>query len=63
MFAQELAAEADLLIKRSALEQLTGAAIGNLKSLSSQANIEIVAKERKIKLKNNEKPKNLILKI
>jgi outer membrane protein len=57
--AQELAAEADLLIKRSALEQLTGASIGNLKSLSSQAKIEIVAKERKIKLKNNQKPQKV----
>ena len=54
--AQELAAEADLQIKRSALEQLTGTNIGNLKSLSSQAKIEIIAKERKIKLKNNQKP-------
>ncbi len=54
--AQELAAEADLLIKRSALEQLTGTSIGNLKSLSSQAKIEIIAKDRKIKLKNNQKP-------
>ncbi|MEO0047185.1 MAG: hypothetical protein RLZZ410_144 [Pseudomonadota bacterium] len=57
--AQELAAEADLLIKRSALEQITGSSIGNLKSLSSEAKIEIVAKERKIKLKNNEKPKKI----
>ena len=57
--AQELAAEADLLIKRSALEQLTGTAIGNLKSLSSQAKIEIIAKERKIKLKNNQKPQKV----
>jgi outer membrane protein len=56
VIAQELAAEADLLIKRSALEQLTGSNIGNLKSLSSQAKIEIIAKERKIKLKNNQKP-------
>ncbi len=54
--AQELVAESDLLIKRSALEQLTGTNIGNLKSLSSQAKIEIIAKERKIKLKNNQKP-------
>ncbi len=54
--AQELAAEADLLIKRTALEQLTGTSIGNLKSLSSQAKIEIIAKDRKIKLKNNQKP-------
>jgi outer membrane protein len=54
--AQELASEADLQIKRSALEQLTGTSIGNLKSLSSQAKIEIIAKERKIKLKNNQKP-------
>ena len=54
--AQELVAESDLLIKRSALEQLTGASIGNLKSLSSQAKIEIIAKERKVKLKNNQKP-------
>jgi outer membrane protein len=57
--AQELAAEADLLIKRSALEQLTGSNIGNLKSLSSQAKIEIIAKERKIKLKNNQKPQKV----
>jgi outer membrane protein len=54
--AQELVAESDLLIKRSSLEQLTGTNIGNLKSLSSQAKIEIIAKERKIKLKNNQKP-------
>ncbi len=53
--AQELAAEADLLIKRSALEQLTGTPIGNLKTLSTQAQIEVVAKQRKIKLKNNQK--------
>ena len=57
--AQELAGEADLLIKRSALEQLTGSNIGNLKSLSSQAKIEIIAKERKIKLKNNQKPQKV----
>ncbi len=57
--AQELAAEADLLIKRSALEQITGSSIGNLKSLSSQAKIEVIAKDRKIKLKNNEKPKKI----
>ena len=56
VIAQELASEADLQIKRSALEQLTGTSIGNLKSLSSQAKIEIIAKERKIKLKNNQKP-------
>jgi outer membrane protein len=54
--AQELVAESDLLIKRSTLEQLTGTNIGNLKSLSSQAKIEIIAKERKIKLKKNQKP-------
>jgi outer membrane protein len=62
VFAQELAAEADLLIKRSALEQLTGSQIGDLKSLSANAKIEVVAKERKIKLKNNEKPKKLDIK-
>lgn len=59
VIAQELAAEADLLIKRSALEQLTGSPIGNLKSLSSQAKIEIVAKERKIKIKNDQKPQKI----
>ncbi|QWD80073.1 TolC family protein [Polynucleobacter sp. MWH-Spelu-300-X4] len=56
VIAQELAAEADVLIKRSALEQLTGKPIGNIKTLSTQAKIEVVAKERKIKLKNNTKP-------
>jgi outer membrane protein len=56
VIAQELAAEADLLIKRSALEQLTGKPIGNVKTLSTEAKIEIVAKQRKIKLKKNTKP-------
>ena len=56
VIAQELAAEADLLIKRSALEQLTGKPIGNVKTLSAEAKIEVVAKQRKIKLKNNMKP-------
>ena len=59
VIAQELAAEADLLIKRSALEQITGSPIGNLKTLSTQAKIEIVAKERKIKIKNNQKPQKI----
>jgi outer membrane protein len=57
--AQELAAEADLLIKRSALEQLTGSQIGNLKSLSGSAKIEVVAKDRKLKLKGNQKPQKI----
>jgi len=56
VIAQELAAEADLLIKRSALEQLTGKPIGNVKTLSTEAKIEVVAKQRKIKLKHNTKP-------
>lgn len=53
--AQELAAEADLLIKRSALEQLTGSQIGNLKSLNGNAKIEVVAKDRKLKNKGYQK--------
>ncbi len=59
VFAQELAAEADLLIKRSALEQLTGSQIGSLKSLSGNAKIEVVAKDRKLKLKGNQKPQKI----
>ena len=54
--AQELAAEADLTIKRGALEQITGKQIAQLKSLSNTAKIEVVAKDRKIKLKKGEKP-------
>ena len=52
VIAQELAAEADVLIKRSALEQLTGKPIGNVKTLSTEAKIEVVAKQRKIKITN-----------
>ena len=54
--AQELAAEADLTIKRGALEQITGKQIAQLKSLSNTAKIEVVAKDRKVKLKKGEKP-------
>jgi outer membrane protein len=54
--AQELAAEADLLIKRGALEQITGKQIAQIKSLNNAATIDTVAKDRKIKLKKGEKP-------
>jgi outer membrane protein len=54
--AQELAAEADLLIKRGALEQITGKQITQVKSLSNTSTIDTVAKDRKIKLKKGEKP-------
>jgi outer membrane protein len=54
--AQELAAEADLLIKRGALEQITGKQIAQIKSLSNTAKIDAVAKDRKVKLKKGEKP-------
>jgi outer membrane protein len=54
--AQELAAEADLLIKRGALEQITGKQITQVKSLNNAATIDTVAKDRKIKLKKGEKP-------
>jgi outer membrane protein len=54
--AQELAAEADLVIKRGALEQITGKQITLVKSLSDSARIETVAKDRKVKLKKGEKP-------
>jgi outer membrane protein len=57
--AQELAAEADLVIKRGALEQITGKQITRVKSLSDSARIETVAKDRKIKLKKGEKPKKV----
>ncbi len=49
--AQELAAQADLVIKRGALEQVTGKQITRVKSLSDSAKIETVAKDRKVKLK------------
>jgi len=62
VIAQELAAEADLLIKRSALEQLTGKPIGNVKTLSTEAKIEIVAKQRKSNLKTIQNLPRLILK-
>jgi outer membrane protein len=54
--AQELAAEADLVIKRGALEQITGKQITQIKSLSHAAKIDAVAKDRKVKLKKGEKP-------
>ena len=54
--AQELAAEADLVIKRGALEQITGKQITQVKSLSNTAKIDAVAKDRKVKLKKSEKP-------
>ncbi len=54
--AQELAAEADLVIKRGALEQITGKQITQVKSLSHVAKIDAVAKDRKVKLKKGEKP-------
>jgi len=57
--AQELAAEADLVIKRGALEQITGKQITRVKSLSDSARIETVAKDRKVKLKKGEKPKKV----
>jgi outer membrane protein len=53
--AQELAAEADLVIKRGALEQITGKQISQVKSLSNTAKIDAVAKDRKVKLKKGEK--------
>jgi outer membrane protein len=54
--AQELAAEADLVIKRGALEQITGKQITQIKSLEPRSSIEAVAKNRKVKLKKGEKP-------
>jgi outer membrane protein len=54
--AQELAAQADLVIKRGALEQITGKQITHVKSLSNTAKIDAVAKDRKVKLKKGEKP-------
>ncbi len=54
--AQELAAQADLVIKRGALEQITGKQITQVKSLSNNAKIDAVAKDRKVKLKKGEKP-------
>jgi outer membrane protein len=54
--AQELASQADLVIKRGALEQITGKQIKLVKSLSDGAKIASVAKDRKVKLKKGEKP-------
>jgi outer membrane protein len=56
VIAQELAAEADLMIKRGALEQITGKQITKVKSLEPRSSIEAVAKNRKVKLKKGEKP-------
>jgi outer membrane protein len=57
--AQELAAEADLVIKKGALEQITGKQITQIKSLSNTARIDAVAKDRKIKLKKGQKPASI----
>jgi len=54
--AQELAAEADLMIKRGGLEQITGKQIAQIKSLSNTTKIDVVANGRKVKLKQGEKP-------
>jgi outer membrane protein len=54
--AQELAAEADLMIKRGALEQLTGKQITQIKALEPRSQIETIASNRKVKLKKGEKP-------
>jgi len=43
--AQEIAAQADLTIKRGALEQIVGKPIGELKSLAPQAKISLVVNE------------------
>ncbi|NBV01418.1 MAG: hypothetical protein EBS31_08365, partial [Burkholderiaceae bacterium] len=43
--AQEIAAQADLTIKRGALEQIVGKPIGDLKSLAPQAKISLVVSE------------------
>ncbi len=54
--AQELAAEADLMIKRGSLEQLTGKQITQIKALQARSQIETIANNRKVKLKKGEKP-------
>jgi outer membrane protein len=51
-----LAAEADLMIKRGSLEQLTGKQITQIKALQARSQIETIANNRKVKLKKGEKP-------
>ena len=62
--AQEIAAQADLTIKRGALEQIVGKPIGELKSLAPEAKISLVVNEdpktAKSKLSNKGKKKTAV---
>lgn len=50
--AQELAANADLAVKRSALEQIVGHEINEIKTLNTTAKIDSVVTEKKVKGKS-----------
>ncbi len=62
--AQEIAAQADLTIKRGALEQIVGKPIGELKSLAPEAKISLVVNEdpktARSKLANKGKKKTTV---
>ncbi|MBU3542192.1 TolC family protein [Polynucleobacter sp. MWH-Loch1C5] len=62
--AQEIAAQADLTIKRGALEQIVGKPIGELKSLAPEAKISLVVNEdpktARSKLANKSKKKTTV---
>lgn len=62
--AQEIAAQADLTIKRGALEQIVGKPIGELKSLAPEAKISLVVNEdpktSRSKLANKGKKKTTV---
>jgi len=53
--AQELGAQADLMIKRKALENIIGQPVEAILPISQQAKIELVADKRKIKYRKNDK--------
>ncbi len=51
--SQEIASQADLIVKRGVLEQLTGRPVGSLKPLTNEARIDGVLKDPRSKLKDS----------
>jgi outer membrane protein len=55
VLAQELGAQADLVIKKSALELIVGQPVDAILPVSEQAKIELVADKRKVKYRKGDK--------
>jgi outer membrane protein len=57
VIAQEIAAQSDLMVKKSALEQIIGQPVNAIMPLSKQAKIESLRQDRAIKYLNGNKGK------